>query len=88
MVRIPSGKVRRDFAETMNRVAYGRERVVVHRRGKDLAALIPVEDLALLEELEDRRDIRQAEKALAEAKARHERPVPWEKAKKRLAHTG
>jgi len=88
MVRIPSAKVRRDFAETVNRVAYGRERVVVHRRGRDLAALIPVEDLALLEELEDRRDIREAEQALAKAKTKHERSVPWEKAKKRLAHTG
>jgi len=76
--------MRKDFAETVNRVAYGRERVVVHRRGKDLAALIPVEDLALLEELEDRRDIREAEQALAEAKAKHERPIPWEKAKKQL----
>ncbi|MGO9273244.1 MAG: type II toxin-antitoxin system prevent-host-death family antitoxin [Terriglobia bacterium] len=85
MIRVPSGKMRKDFAETVNRVAYGRERVVVHRRGKDLAALIPVEDLALLEELEDRRDAREAEQALAEAKARHERPIPWEKAKKRLS---
>ncbi|HMD99922.1 MAG TPA: type II toxin-antitoxin system prevent-host-death family antitoxin [Terriglobia bacterium] len=88
MVRIPSSKVRRDFAETVNRVAYGRERVVVHRRDEDLAALIPVEDLALLEELEDRRDIREAEHVLEEAKTKHERPIPWEKAKKRLVHKG
>jgi len=84
MTRLPSGKVRQDFSETVNRVAYGRERIILHRRGRDLAALIPVEDLALLEAVEDRLDVEEAEKILAEAKARGERPVPWEKAKKKL----
>jgi prevent-host-death family protein len=84
MTRLPSGKVRQDFSETVNRVAYGRERIILHRRGRDVAALIPVEDLALLEAVEDRLDVEEAEKILAEAKARGERPVPWEKAKKKL----
>jgi prevent-host-death family protein len=82
--RIASGKVRQAFAETINRVAYGRERIVLHRRGKDVAAVIPVEDLALLEEIEDRLDVREAEKVLAQSKARGEKPIPWEKAKKKL----
>ena len=84
MSRIPSGKLRQDFSETVNRVAYGGERIIVHRRGKDLAALIPIEDLALLERLEDRQDVEEAEQALAEAKARGEKPIPWEKARKKL----
>ena len=84
MTRLPSGKVRQDFSETVNRVAYGRERIILHRRGRDLAALIPLEDLALLEAVEDRLDVEEAEKILAEAKARGEGPVPWERAKKKL----
>ena len=84
MTRLPSGKARQDFSETVNRVAYGRERIILHRRGRDVAALIPVEDLALLEAVEDRLDVEEAEKILAEAKARGERPVPWEKAKIKL----
>lgn len=84
MTRIPSGKLREDFAETVNRVAYGRERIIVHRRGKDLAALIPVEDLRVLESLEDRQDIEDADNALASAKGKGEKPIPWEKARKRL----
>ncbi len=83
-MRIPSGKVRQNFAETVNRVAYGGQRIVLHRRGKDLVAMIPVEDLALLEELEDRLDVEEAEKALAQARSKRERPIPWEKAKMRL----
>jgi prevent-host-death family protein len=81
---LPAGKVRQDFAETVNRVAYGGERIVLHRRGKNLAALIPLEDLALLEELEDRQDAEEARKALADANAMGERPIPWAKAKKKL----
>jgi prevent-host-death family protein len=84
MTRLPSGKVRQDFSETVNRVAYGRERIVLHRRGKDLAALIPLEDLALLEAVEDRLDVEEADRILAEVKAKREKPIPWEKAKKKL----
>jgi prevent-host-death family protein len=84
MTRLPSGKVRQDFSETVNRVAYGRERIVLHRRGRDLAAVIPMDDLILLEELEDRVDVEEAERLLAEAKAKRERPIPWNTAKKKL----
>jgi prevent-host-death family protein len=81
---IPAGKVRQEFAETVNRVAYGGERIVLHRRGRNLAALIPLEDLALLEELEDRRDAEEARRVLAAAKAKREKPIPWALAKKKL----
>ena len=39
------------------RVAYKGERIVLERHGKDVAALVSVEDLELLEELEDRTDL-------------------------------
>lgn len=42
-------KLRADFPHTVNKVAYGGERVVIHRRGRPLAALIPVADLVLVE---------------------------------------
>ena len=51
MTRLASGRVRQDFSDTINRVAYGGERIVLHRRGKDVAAVIPIDDLTLLEEL-------------------------------------
>lgn len=84
MTRLASGKVRQEFSETLNRVAYGRERIVLRRRGRDLAAVIPMEDLILLEELEDRLDVEEAERFLAEAKAKREKPIPWKIAKKKL----
>ncbi|MGH6900810.1 MAG: type II toxin-antitoxin system Phd/YefM family antitoxin [Burkholderiales bacterium] len=47
---------RDSFAEVVNRAAYGKERVVLTRRGKPLVAVVPIEDVALLEGLEDERD--------------------------------
>jgi prevent-host-death family protein len=57
---------RKDLAEILNRVAYGGQRVVLHRRGKNAAALVSMEDLALLEKLEDESDVRAARRALKE----------------------
>jgi antitoxin Phd len=66
MTRLSASAVREEFSETLNRVAYGGERIVLERRGKDVAALVPVEDLELLERLEDHMDLDAARKALEE----------------------
>jgi prevent-host-death family protein len=66
MTRLSASAVREEFSETLNRVAYKGERIVLERRGKDVAALVPIEDLELLEELEDRMDLDAARKALKE----------------------
>ena len=72
-------KAREDLADTVNRVAYAGERVRLTRRGKVVAAIIPAEDLALLEALEDRVDLEAARRAL-----RERRSIPWEKVKAEL----
>jgi prevent-host-death family protein len=77
MLRIKASEARQDFAELLNRVAYSGERIVLHRRGKNVAALVSLEDLELLKTLEDRLDNQAAEAALAEGGE----PVPWEKVK-------
>ena len=75
-----SGKIRENFAELLNQVAYGKERVVVTRRGKQIAALIPMDDLKLLEIMENKIDIEDARKGIAEAKKSG--TVSWESIKK------
>ena len=86
MAQLNVMEARKAFSETVNRVAFGRERIVLERRGKRVAALVPVEDLELyerlLEEYEDRLDIEEADRALAASE--NEEPVSWEDAKKRL----
>jgi prevent-host-death family protein len=70
MTRLNVSRAREEFPEIVNRAAYGKERTIVSRRGKDLAAIIPMEDLRLLELLAqeemDRIDIEDALAALAE----------------------
>jgi prevent-host-death family protein len=46
---VPVTQARAEFAELVNRVVYGGERVVVTRHGKPLAALVSAADLERLE---------------------------------------
>ena len=75
MTTLAASKVRESFSETLNRVAFGKERVVLHRHGKEVAAVVPIEDLKLLQELEDRIDLADARAALAEAKKKGTKPL-------------
>ncbi len=81
MIRQAASDVRKDFAEALNRVAFGGERIVLHRRGKDVAVLVPIADLELLEEIEDALDAREAERRVSDP---NEIPVPYENARKEL----
>lgn len=80
--------VRKKLAETINRVSYQGERAVVTRHGKGVAALVSMEDLALLEKLEEEADALAARKALAAIKSGKRKPVPWEQAKAELRLEG
>jgi len=75
-------EARESFAELVNRAAYGRERVLVARRGRAIAAIVPIEDVELLERLEDASDIRLALETLSDPAAAT--PIPWEQVKAEL----
>ncbi len=79
MARISTVKARDEFSDLVNRAAYGKERVVLTRRGKALAAVVPLEDVELLERLEDRIDLDEARAALTEP--RDDGTVSWEEIK-------
>ncbi len=53
MTMISVSEMKDTLSEVLNRAAYGQERIIVASRGKPKAAVISVEDLQLLEELED-----------------------------------
>jgi len=57
MPTVPISEARDHLGDLANRVALRRERIIVERRGKDLCALVPVEDVELLERLEDQLDL-------------------------------
>ena len=82
MTKLAASQARKDFADALNKVAYQHERIVLHRRGRDVAALVPVEDLELLERIEDQLDIDAADGALADP--RNKKRVPWAQVKAKL----
>ena len=47
-VRIPSRDAIHGFSELLNRAGYGRERFVLTRRGRGVAALVSIADLERL----------------------------------------
>jgi prevent-host-death family protein len=60
-------ELRENLSDAINRAAFGKERVVLTRRGRKLAGIVPYEDVELLEALEDKKDLEDAKKALREA---------------------
>ena len=72
----PDGNKERDgFAVAINRAAFGNERVLLRRRGRAVAAVVPINDLRLLEALEDRIDLIEARAALAQANKNSAKPL-------------
>jgi len=86
-MRLNVVELRKSLADILNRAEYRGERVVIHRRGKDAAAIIPIEDLRLLERLieeaEDRLDVAAARAALAESDER----IPYTEVRRNLGLT-
>lgn len=84
MTKVTTRRAREDFANVLRRVNEDGERILLHDHGKNIAALVSVEDLSLLEELEDRRDALEAQRRLSDP---DETPIPYEIARERLGLT-
>ena len=78
--KITTADARKKFSNILNRVAFGNESFVLTRRGEPIAALVSMEELRVLQELEDQIDIEDAWKAKNEPGE----PVPWEELKREL----
>ena len=82
MKQVTAAEARKNIAELVNRAAYGGERFVVTRHGKELVAIVPLGDVTLLERLQallEQRDYEAALKEMAEAGT-----VPWEDVRREL----
>ena len=63
-------EARDNFAELIDRAALSSERIVITRHGEPMAALISLEDLELVEEIERRLERKQRRRAAAGVPAR------------------
>ena len=84
MTHLDASQICQGFSDTLERVSLGKERIVLQSHGQDVAVLVPLEDLSLLERLEDLADVKAADAAETEAAARSETPIPWEEARQQL----
>lgn len=78
--RYTASTARAEFADIVSRAEYAGEQTIIHRRNKAVAAVVPIEDLKLIERLEDAIDIAEANKAMKE-KGKN---IPWAQIKKEL----
>jgi len=84
MTRIPVTRARKTLSDVLSHVAFGGERVVLSRNGKDLAAIVSMEVYRRIEAAEDRADLadlRKAKRAFVES---GEKAIPHEVARRRL----
>jgi PHD/YefM family antitoxin component YafN of YafNO toxin-antitoxin module len=78
MAKISTSVARQKFSEILSKAEFAGERTILHRRKKPVAAVVPIEDLELIERYEDELDARLAKKA------RKEKTIPWEQLRKDL----
>jgi prevent-host-death family protein len=64
MTKVSMTKARQDFTNIANRVMYGNERICIQKNNKAVFALVPVEDVEILEALEDKIDVQAAKAAI------------------------
>jgi len=80
--KVDVSDARKSFADLVSRVGFGHQRVVLCRNGKETAALVSVEDLRRLQQLEDEQDLKDARavlkrgKFLTSAQARKKLGIP------------
>jgi len=79
MAYVTTSELRQDMATAINRVAFGHERIVLRRNKKDIVAIVSVEDLALLEELENHLDVEAYRKAKTQHGKDGKKTVSFEK---------
>ena len=61
-------EAKESFSDLINRVTHKNERIILTRRGNDIAAIIPIEDLHALESAQDKIDLQEAMESLQEAR--------------------
>lgn len=81
MTRMGVSDAREHLGDVIDRARYTHERVVLTKRGREVGAIISIDDLKLLEMLEDQLDIKEARLALEESQGER---VSYNEVRKKL----
>ena len=86
MTSFTTSEAKANFEDIITRAARGKERILLSRRGRDVAAVVPLEDLKLIEsirkKIESQEDLKAARKSLKEF--RNGKTISHEQLKKKL----
>lgn len=67
MINISVSDARIEFSDVVSRVEYAGERAVLQRHGKEVAAIVPIVDVVLLELLQEQFDIEETRTSLTDS---------------------
>ena len=81
---LPCSDARDRFDELLKRAVKDKDRVVLTRRGRPVAALVPIEDLEFLEAIEDQLDVEEFRRAKEEFERSGEPAIPLDEVVRRL----
>ena len=84
MTSMTTVQLRDAVSDIMNRAAYANERFEITRNGKQLVAIVPIKDIRLLEELEERLDAILAREGMESYEGGLEESISLEDAKTEL----
>jgi len=76
-------EAKEEFSELISRVSHNKERIILTRRDKEIAALICMEDFALLQTVQDKSDLNDAVESLREM--RHHGAITLEQLKEEIS---
>jgi prevent-host-death family protein len=79
--KISSSDARKEFSDLLNKSGFGKERKIITRKGRGVAAVVPLEDLKTIEALEDEIDVRESKRILNDPETEW---IDWEDVKKEL----
>lgn len=79
---ISTAEARKNLADLINRAAYGGESVVVTRRGRELAAIVPASDATLADRLRGFLSRREVSRALDQLDS--DEAAAWSELKREL----
>ncbi len=80
MTTLTVTEARGRWSKLVDRVAFKGERIILRRNGKDVVALVSADDANLLQVLEDRLDLEEAERRLNDGQT----PLPYEEVRAQL----
>jgi prevent-host-death family protein len=67
-IKLSTLEAKESFSELINRVSHHKERIILTRRGKEIAAIICIEDLYEIETQKNQQDLHDAVQALKNAR--------------------